>query len=307
MFTDSHAHLSYISDRGGDLAQLVVDMDAVGFRFVMDVGTRSGDLLRRQNIIRESTGDAIPQFIHFSCGIWPGIDAIREPQSHLQALETDLDALFSFCNDRIQSGQKAYAAVGECGLDRYWNGEAARLRLAEGNMADDEDGPGTVDTIGEKNLFGAQLELARRYNLPVCVHSRDAFDDTLGVIKDVGYDNGVIHCFSYGISQARAFLDRGWHISFPGTVTFPKRLADKDIVATLLRYVPVDRMLLETDAPYLAPVPHRGSMNNPLYISYTYRLVASVLGITEDELINSMYTNACILFDYSNAIVKKGT
>ena len=307
MFTDSHAHLSYIADRGGDLAQLILDMEAAGFPFVMDVGTRSGDWLRRQEIIRESTGYAIPQFIHFSCGIWPGIEAIREPQVHLQSLETDLAALSAFCNDRIQSGHKAYAALGECGLDRYWNGEAARRRLAEGNMADDEDGPGTADTAGEQYLFGAQLELARKCNLPVIVHSRDAFEDTLGVIKDAGYDKGVIHCFTYGIPQARAFLDRGWYISFPGTVTFPKRQTDRDVVASLLRYVPPDRMLLETDAPYLAPVPHRGSMNSPLYISHTYRLVASVLGITEDELVRSVLSNARMLFDYSSASVKKGT
>ena len=100
-----------------------------------------------------------------------------------------------------------------------------------------------------------QLDLAKKYSLPVIVHSRDAFGATLGCIKNASYDSGVIHCFSYGKDEARAFLDRGWYISFPGNITWAKKEVDRERIASLVRYVPRDRFLLETDAPYLTPRP----------------------------------------------------
>lgn len=140
-----------------------------------------------------------------------------------------------------------------------------------------------------------QLELARKLDLPVIVHSRDAFEGTLGCIKDVNYNRGIIHCYSYGIEEARAFLDQGWYISFSGSITYTKK-AKMDEMKALLRYVPKDRFLLETDSPYLAPVPMRGKTNTPLFIEYTYNFASEALSITPEQCAAMVLENAKELF-----------
>lgn len=303
MFSDTHCHLSYIAERGENLANVIGTMRERAVPFILDIGTRPGDLARRESVIREAAGGSVPDFIHFSCGLWPDGETIADRNAALAALKADLDAMLS---GGSAGAAPAYAGFGECGLDRYWNGPAAAVRIAALKLAGEgiagatvsDDGPGTTDVAGEEELFLAQLELARSYNLPVIVHSRDAFEPTLGCIADVGYDAGVIHCFSYGVAEARAFLDRGWYISFPGNITWAKKEADKERIASLVRYVPRDRLLLETDAPYLTPAPHRGKTNTPLFIEHTYNRAAEILGLTPSELALLVAENAKTLFAY---------
>jgi TatD DNase family protein len=304
MFSDTHCHLSYIAERGENLANVIGTMRERAVPFVLDIGTRPGDLARRAAVISEAAGGAVPDFIHFSCGLWPDSETIADRNAALAVLKADLDAMLS---GGSAGAAPSYAGFGECGLDRYWNGPVAAERIAalkaasEGRAAKSaaDDGPGTTDVAGEEELFLAQLDLARTYNLPVIVHSRDAFEPTLGCIADVGYDSGVIHCFSYGVAEARAFLDRGWYISFPGNITWAKKDADKDRIASLVRYVPRDRLLLETDAPYLTPAPHRGKTNTPLFIEHTYNRAAEILGLTPSELALVVAENAKNLFRVS--------
>ena len=313
MFSDTHCHLSYIAERGENLANVIGTMKEREVPFVLDIGTRPGDFARRAAVICEAAGGAVPDFIHFSCGLWPDAETIADRNDALAALKADLDTMLAGGS----SGQApAFAGFGECGLDRYWNGPTAAERIAAQKLAGaaggagnagnagagtaaSDDGPGTTDIAGEEELFLMQLELARSYNLPVIVHSRDAFEPTLGCIADAGFDSGVIHCFSYGIAEARAFLDRGWYISFPGNITWAKREADKERIATLVRYVPRDRLLLETDAPYLTPAPHRGKTNTPLFIEHTYNRAAEILGLTPSELALLVAENAKTLFRYT--------
>jgi TatD DNase family protein len=277
-------------------------MRARAYRFVLDIGTKSGDFSSRLKSAREASGPAgLPEFLHFSCGLWPDSDTIADRGASLAALESDVVEMLNLARSRAKenSADRAYAALGECGLDRYWNGSAAAERIAAlkaGEMAAGDDGPGTTDLAGEEELFGAQLELAKKYSLPVIVHSRDAFDATLGCIRNASYDSGVIHCFSYGKDEARAFLDRGWHISFPGNITWAKKEADRERIASLVRYVPRDRLLLETDAPYLTPAPHRGKTNTPLLIEHTYARAAEILGLDVASLAALVEANARELF-----------
>ena len=298
MFSDTHCHLSYVAERGVSLSALLSDLDGEGFRFVMDVGTRPADLRDRTNVVRaawlearEGAGltakagekdDGAPEWLSFSAGLWPDARTIGSRVESLAALESDLSALLA--------GEPRYAALGECGLDRYWNGEAGKDR------ATGEDGPGTMDTDGEEDLFAAQLELARKTGLAVIVHSRDAFEPTRSVIANSGVSRGVIHCFAYGVAEARAFLDLGYHVSFPGTITWGKKQADIDRVRDLLRFVPRDRLLLETDAPYLAPVPRRGETNTPLFVRHCYETAAGFLGTETDALARLVFENARELF-----------
>ena len=223
--------------------------------FALDIGTRHNDLLPRMETAKEcldlmddtASRDKARRMLFFSAGIWPDEEAIKNRSGRVACLGQQI-AL-------ARSGTSLFPgnliAVGECGLDHHWNAAGA----------DKRSGEGWDDALfrGESEMFMMQLELARTLSLPVIVHSRDAFDDTLSCIDEVAYNRGIIHCYSYGIAEARQFLDRGWHIALGGAVTYTKKRLMEEM-RQLIRFIPDDRLLLETDAPYLAPVPCRGQV-----------------------------------------------
>jgi TatD DNase family protein len=128
----------------------------------------------------------------------------------------------------------------------------------------------------QRDVFASQIEWARRHGLPLVVHSRSAWDDTFAVLDEAGApDRTVFHCFTGGPDEARRALDRGAHLSFSGIVTFPKALEVREAAAIC----PDDRLLVETDAPYLAPVPHRGRRNRPAWVVHVGERLAEVRGV----------------------------
>ena len=247
------------------------------YPFIMDIGTDAGDFMPRYEAVADAWGAAgnVPDFIHFSAGLWPGRAAIEHRAEAMRMLETDIQAI-------LKSGQ-SYSAVGECGIDRYWNHAGAA-------------GTGTGDLAGEELLFLEQLALAERYGLAVIIHSRDGFEPTLRCIDEVGWHRGVIHCFSYGKKEAEAFLERGWYLSFPATITYADNAETASEIAELVRMVPDDRLLLETDAPYLAPQPVRREVNTPLNIPYTYRAASEYRHCTVKHLCEIVHRNCRRLF-----------
>lgn len=141
--------------------------------------------------------------------------------------------------------------------------------------------------------FGEQLDLAEELDLPVVIHDREAHTETLNILKRwKGKRRGVIHCFSGDRAMARTCLDMGFYISVPGPVTFPKSTKLREIV----KDIPIDRLLLETDCPYLTPEPHRGKRNEPACVVHTARKIAEVRGISLDELALATSRNAKELF-----------
>ena len=277
MFSDSHCHLLHVSQTHPHFPLMLKTIQEDGFPFVMDIGTDAGDFTVRYSAVAQAWNKegSIPDFIHFSAGLWPGKAAIAHREAAIAALEADIQAI-------LKSGQQ-YTAIGECGIDRYWNYTGA-------------SGKGTSDLTGEETLFKAQLSLAKRYGLAVIIHSRDGFEPTLRCIDEVGWHKGVIHCFSYGKPEAEAFLERGWYLSFPGTITYStdKKAALK--TAELLHMVPADKLLLETDAPYLTPEPFRRETNTPLHIPLTYQYAAQHLHCTVQELCDRVYRNCRTVF-----------
>jgi TatD DNase family protein len=149
-----------------------------------------------------------------------------------------------------------------------------------------------VDT--QKKEFSRQLTLARELNLPVIIHDRDAHEDTMDLLRAKGPfpAGGVMHCFSGDISFANQVLDLGFYISIPGIVTF-KNAHDLQQVAAV---IPLERMLLETDGPFLAPVPWRGKINRPEYLLYTAAKVAELREISLEEVANQTHSNTQKLF-----------
>ena len=293
MFSDTHFHLQHTFERGINIA---VDLDTMATRncfFALDIGTHCDDLESRRlvaleviNNIPDSTNRTkAKEMLFFSAGIWPAAEAINQRHQQIKQLEAIVQEAL---NKGIDGFGKKLCAIGECGLDHHWNPSGVDNR-------NQEDFQSISMINAEAEMFEMQLELAKKMNLPIIVHSRDAFDGTLSCIKNIDYNRGVIHCYSYGKEEARCFLNRGWHISFSGSVTYAKKSKLPDMLE-LLRFVPQDRLLLETDAPYLAPVPYRGQTNSPLFVEHIYSFVAQALNLTREQLCSLVDGNIANLF-----------
>jgi TatD DNase family protein len=164
-------------------------------------------------------------------------------------------------------------AIGETGLDYY-------------QMEERKGGRGIHDLDWQRARFRAHIRAARQCNKPLVIHTRAASADTVAILKEEGEDGspgsagGVFHCFTETAEVARAALDLGFYISFSGILTF-KSAADLREVAA---FVPLERLLIETDSPYLAPVPYRGKTNNPSYVPYVARQIGELRGMTAEAV-----------------------
>ncbi|MCS7298817.1 MAG: TatD family hydrolase [Spirochaetia bacterium] len=136
-------------------------------------------------------------------------------------------------------------------------------------------------------MFELQMELARKYSKPVLIHSRDAFEDTLMVLKKYDSVKGIMHCFSGTPEMAKKYVDIGYYISFAGNLTFKKATNLQES----LKQVPLDRVLFETDAPFLAPTPFRGQKNYPYMVKYVYEFASGILKIPFDGLVEKVLNN----------------
>jgi TatD DNase family protein len=248
---DTHAHLSYLDERGIGALQCVGDLFEAGFWGILDVGNKAGDLTDR---IR-----AFGAFkkVRFCAGVWPEAGAIADRVRQIDILQREIDAN---PKDRI-------AAIGECGFDRR--------ETPEGGAA-------------EREFFEMQLDLARRLGLPVIVHTREAASDALESLAGFKDVRAVIHCFSYGPEDAKKFLDLGCYISFAGNLTFK----NAGLLREAIKAVPLDRLLLETDSPFLAPVPYRGKPAQPGFVVETYKTAAEVLRVDIEDLKTRIIENA---------------
>ena len=164
--------------------------------------------------------------------------------------------------------EEKVVAVGEIGLDYYWDNESHEV---------------------QRKWFVRQLELAKELDLPVLIHSRDAAADTMYVMENYAKGlTGVIHCYSYSKEMALEYVKMGFYIGIGGVVTFKNSKKMKEVVEA----VPMDRILLETDCPYLAPEPLRGRRNQSSYLTYVVKKIAEIKGISEEEVIAVTEVNA---------------
>jgi len=172
------------------------------------------------------------------------------------------------------AGREKVVAIGEAGLDYHYDFSAV------------ED---------QKAGFRRHIEAARQTGLPLVIHSREAEEDTAAILEDEmakGAFSAVLHCYTSGPDLARRGLALGLYVSFSGVLTFKKSDELREIAAT----VPMDRVLVETDAPYLAPMPYRGKRNEPAYVRYTAKVLADVKGVSEDEVARATTENVHRLF-----------
>lgn len=252
MIFDSHAHYddeAFDADRG----ELLEKCREQGIEYIMNV---SASLKSVESTL--ALAQSWP-FIYAAVGVHP--DEVGELNEE------------SFSWLREQCRKPKVAAVGEIGLDYYWDRENHEL---------------------QKYWFRKQMELAKELELPMIVHSREACADTLEEIKRAHTPKlkGVIHCFSYSPETAREYLDMGYYIGIGGVVTFKNAKKLKEVVKLL----PPERILLETDCPYLAPSPNRGKRNSSLNLPYVAEAVAELKGMTAEDVIRITNENARELY-----------
>jgi TatD DNase family protein len=198
-------------------------------------------------------------FIYASVG-WHPVDAIDMTDEHLAWIE------------ELAQHPKV-VALGEMGLDYHWDKSPKEV---------------------QKDVFRRQIRLARKVKLPIIIHNRDATEDVVTILKEEHVEEvgGIMHCFTGSIEVAKQCMDMNMYISFGGPVTFKNAKKPKEVAAEL----PLDKLLIETDCPYLTPHPFRGKRNEPGYVSYVAEQIAELKGITYEELADITTANAKKLF-----------
>lgn len=261
---DSHFHSDYLKEKGLDAREELSLAFSEGFYGGIDIGCTSNDLPNRYELLKDlKNSKDLKGFSKIALagamGPWELGDkgdtlSFEEIDSRLAILEQNL---------------KIYHAhmLGEIGLDYYWNYGTKEL---------------------QKYLFEAQLKLASKLNLPVSIHERESQSDTIDIISRLTPPKaGIIHCCDGCQKMIDVALSLGYYISFAGNLTFKKNQELRDA----LTRVPLDRLLFETDAPYLTPVPLRGQPNSPRYVIYTYQCASEVLGLPLEDLKSQVFQN----------------
>ena len=254
---DSHAHLDDIQ-YAGDLEQVLARAYAVGVAYVGNVFLSAQAW--QQGKARLASKLANSPEIFFQLGIHP-----NEANLWSKTEEAALTEAVVLDNN--------IKAIGEIGLDYYWKDQPAML---------------------QQEVFAAQLRLAKKLDLPVSIHCREAEQDTLAILEREGFRDYPLlwHCFGGDSGLAQYILEQGWHISVPGTVSFKKNFALREA----LSIIPLNRLHLETDCPYLAPEPFRGKRNEPAYVAFTAEVVAQSCSMEVKELWQACGNNAKRLF-----------
>ncbi|MGN0360281.1 MAG: TatD family hydrolase [Hominisplanchenecus sp.] len=256
MIFDSHAH--YDDEAfDGDREELLGGMQAAGVGAIVNVGAS----LRG---VRDTAAlaETYP-FVYGAVGIHP---------DHVDQLNDQvMEELRKLC------GREKIVAVGEIGLDYYWDKNPREQ---------------------QKEWFIRQLALAKEVDLPVIIHSREAAKDTFDIMKaeHAGSTGGVIHCYSGSREMARDYLNLGYYLGVGGVVTFKNARILKEVV----EYVPLDRILVETDCPYLAPVPFRGKRNSSPMISYVLEMIAQLKGVSREKAEQVTWENALTFYGLSD-------
>lgn len=268
MIYDTHAHYDD-AQFDEDREELLRSMADNGVGTIVNVSASYASCERVVNMVQEYAQDASGNTCPDAAGgCYPAMyAAVGVHPDHVGELDEA-----SFARMKELLGRDRVVAVGEIGLDYYWDNESHDV---------------------QKRWFIRQLELARESGLPVVIHSREAAADTMEIMKEYAKGlKGVIHCYSYSREMAKEYVKMGFYIGVGGVVTFKNARRLKETVEA----IPLESIVLETDCPYLAPVPYRGKRNNSAYIRYVAEDVAEIKGITYEEVVARTEENARRLY-----------
>lgn len=257
MFVDSHCHLAD--------AAFVEDLTSVAER------ARAASVIGAVCILAADNDEEFER-VPAVTAAWPGVSFATAIHPHRagawQGRVGEVAGVVRAAVERVGA-----IALGEMGLDYHYDFAPSGI---------------------QQEVFAAQVALAVDLDLPVAIHTREAADDTHAVLASAGQGRvrGVMHCFTGSARDAERALALGFYLSIPGIMTFPKADALRDVV----RQVPEDRLLVETDAPYLAPVPHRGKRNEPAYLADTVRALSTLRGVSLEAMAERLSLNFAALF-----------
>ena len=256
---DSHAH--YDDQKFDGLREEILEeVFSNGVEKICNIGASLASSKRSVELSKHYTN------IYASVGVHPS-DAVRDMQNPHWLLE--LEEMFT--------GNEKVRAIGEIGLDYYWTPE---------------------EKEEQKVCFRSQMALAQKLGAPVVIHDREAHADVLEIMREFPDVTGVVHSFSGSLEMAKDVLKLGYYISVNGVTTFKNARKIVEIVENIRQFHPdgLNRILVETDCPYLTPVPHRGELNRSDYIRFTAEKCGELLGISPEEFCEITYNNACNFF-----------
>lgn len=268
MLVDSHAHLNFQAYKD-DLSEVIGRCRQEKMR-VINIGAAYDSSLKAVNLaLAESS-------FYSAIGLHP---------IHVYDEEFNEENF----QDLIVSSKGRVVAMGETGFDYYHLQESL------------DKGAKNIEEIKNKQekVFRAHIKLAKANNLALVVHGRNgqndttAYEDIYRVLKDEGINRAVVHCYGGNLVEAKRFVELGFYLGFTGIVTFDKT----GVLAEIIKWIPEDRILIETDAPYLAPAPYRGKRNEPAYVRYVAEKIAEIKGKSAEEIIEITGKNAVKLFD----------
>ena len=253
---DSHAH--YDDEKfNEDREEVIKSIYEEGITKCINIGC---DIKTSENSIKLSEKY---DFIYATCSIHP---------SEIPQTEQELWKQLVKIKEMAKINKKV-VGIGEIGLDYHWNKDNIEL---------------------QKKAFIEQINIANELNLPISIHTRDAIDDTIEIIRNYKVNkNGVLHCCPFNRELVKQGLQAGYYIAFGGTSTFKNSKTANEII----EMVPIDKILVETDSPYLAPEPLRGTRNDSRNLKYVIAKLANVKEISEEEMAKATYINACKLFN----------
>lgn len=251
---DTHCHLDIIQEQGQEIPVSLEKSRISGVDHLVQIGI---DLPSSKEAVRISKEYSTPALkIHYSIGCHP-----TETHEFPNA-----DQILDLATSQLQDPN--FSAIGEIGMDLYHS--------VDSRMAQNE-------------ILRRFLDFSKNHSLPVVIHSRDAFDDTYEALKEFkGNSFGVIHCFTYDYESAKKFVDLGYYISFSGILTFKSAVEIQEAA----KKIPLDSILIETDAPFLAPMPHRGKRNDSSNLSYILEKMFSLRSEPNVKVSESIYQNS---------------
>lgn len=236
----------------------------------------AGDEVADRSTIDEAAAVGVRRFIDVGCDLASSVAAIARSRAHPEVFATagvhphEAQHGIDGIEDLVGSGE--VIAVGECGLDYHY-----------------DHSPRPV----QRDVFAAQIALAQRHDATLVIHTREAWEETFQILDREGVpDRTIFHCFTGGADEAAECIDRGAYLSFSGIVTF-KSAVDVQEAAVLC---PADRLLVETDSPYLAPVPHRGKQNQPAWVVAVGERLAELRGCSVETIADSTWRNAHVAY-----------
>ena len=244
---DTHAHIDMEINDNITLQDIIKEMNSFGVKKAIIPAV---EIATQDKVVELANSD---ENIFGMVGLFPS-----EAKTFTQDFENKMED--------IAKNNKKIVAVGEIGLDYYWDKSFVEL---------------------QKEVFIRQIKMAQRLNLPIVVHDREAHKDCFDILKDMKAKNVLFHCFSGSVEFMKECVKQDWYIAIGGVVTFKNAVKMKDVA----REVPLNKLVLETDSPYLTPVPFRGKPNKPAYVKYVAEEVAKIREMPLEELIDITTTN----------------